>query len=66
MCTKICSCLSQVTPTLCAIVQSGDLDAASRLLASHLEGAEPGEGFIEQRDAHFYTPLHIACRRGQL
>ena len=65
--TRSLSCLPQVMPTLCAVVRSGDLDAASRLLASHTEeGVGQGEGFIEQRDALFYTPLHIACQRGQL
>ena len=65
--TRSLSCLPQVMPTLCAVVRSGDLDAAARLLASHTEeGVGQGEGFIEQRDALFYTPLHIACQRGQL
>ena len=52
----------QTMPTLCDAVQSGDLEAAERLLLVN----RGKEGYIEQRDSQMNTPLHIACRRGQL
>jgi ankyrin repeat protein len=65
LCTQadVLHLLSKETmPTLCDAVQSGDLEAAERLLLVN----QGKEGYIEQRDSQMNTPLHIACRRGQL